>query len=119
GRRTLSFPVDAPPAAYSLPFTVTDQQNRTAMGNIIFSIVSPVGGMAPTTAVIGSITKATVRTSNNNVATPNVTSVTLDASPISLANNIALNDAGTNGDVTANNGTYSCDIRVPLTAALG
>src|SRR6185503_11521133 len=75
----VSFPVNANPGAFSLPFTVTDAQNRTAMGNIIFSIVSPTGSWTPASAVVGSEPRVSVALSGNGTATPGIASVTVDA----------------------------------------
>jgi len=116
--RSISFPVNTPPGAFSLPFTVTDAQGRQATGNIIFSIVAPTGAVTPATVIVGSVIKVTVTMSNGGVATPNISSVTVDASGLGLGT-LTLLDNGTGGDVTANNGVYSADVAIPFTTSPG
>ena len=116
--RSISFPVNTPPGAFSLPFTVTDAQGRQATGNIIFSIVAPAGAVTPATGIVGSVTKITVTMSNGGTATPNIDTVTVDASGLGLGT-LTLLDNGTGGDVTASNGVYSADVVIPFTTPAG
>jgi len=110
----VSFYVDMPATAANLPFVVTDAQSRTAEGNIVFSIIGAAGQAVPTQVLVGSAFVAEAVMSSDQTATPDIT-VSLDASPLGLGT-IAMNDAGTDGDATANDGTYSASVRVPLSA---
>ncbi|MBK8267226.1 MAG: hypothetical protein IPK83_02520 [Planctomycetes bacterium] len=112
----ISFPVNTFADGFSLPFTVTDVQNRTDNGNIIFSIIAPTGSLTPANPVIGSEPLATVAMSTNSQPTPGIDSVTVDASLFFGSSTLPLNDSGLNGDVTANDGIYSSRVRVPLDA---
>lgn len=117
--RNVSFPVNTSPGAFSLPFLVTDAQSRTDDGNIIFTIITPPGGVTPGSVVVGSEPKFTVTLSSGGTPAPGIASVTLDGSQFGLSNTLALNDAGNNGDTTANDGIYSRDARVALGTGAG
>ncbi len=113
----IAFFVDMPAGGANLPFVVTDAQSRTATGNIVFTIIGAAGQAVPETVLVGSSFVAEVAMSSDQTATPGI-AVVLDGTPLGLGSSIALNDAGTGGDVTANDGTYSGTVRVPLSAAL-
>jgi len=117
--RNVSFPVNTAPGAFSLPFLVTDAQNRTDDGNIIFTIITPPGGVTPGSVVVGSEPQFTVTLSSGGTPAPGIASVTMDASQFGLSNTLALNDAGANGDTTANDGIYSRTARVALGTGAG
>ena len=112
----VAFPVNAVPQAYSLPYTVTDAQARTASGNIIFSVVPPSGLATPTPAIAGSSPVLTVTMSNNGAATPGISTISVDASALG-AGTVSLLDNGqsANGDAVANNGIYSGKLALPIT----
>jgi hypothetical protein len=103
--RNVSFPINATPNTYTLPFTVTDSQGRQAMGNIIFSVVAPTGTLTPSTGVVAGTTS--VNASFIFGTAGGISSVILDASQLGLSATLALNDSGTNGDTTANDGTWA------------
>lgn len=114
----IRFPIDTIPNAFSLPFTVTDAQARTASGNIIFTITAPTGSFTPSTVVVGNSTLATIVLSPNTGGDANISSVTLDGSSLALGT-ISLNDSGTNGDATANDGRWNATVNVPANAGVG
>jgi hypothetical protein len=102
--RNVSFPINAVPNAYSLPFTVTDSQGRTATGNIIFSVVAPTGSLTPSVGVIAGVTS--VHASFVFGTAGGISSIVLDGTQIGLSATLALNDSGTGGDTAANDGTW-------------
>ncbi len=112
--RNIFFAASTPSATNVMPFTVTDGQNRTATGNIIFTLVTPTGTLTPAAVNRHGSTKVTINAGTGT----SYTSITVDGSPIGLGV-IAMNDSGTNGDATANDGIWSRDIVVPINATLG
>jgi hypothetical protein len=116
--RTFSAPVNASLGNVTLNYTVTDGQARTYAGTIVFTVTAPTAAVTPASVKLANAPLYTVSMSLAGAATPNISSVVVDASGIGLGN-VLLNDAGTNGDVAANNGVYSAAIRVPLSTAPG
>ncbi len=106
--RSVSFPVNTVPNSFSLPFTVTDAQSRQVTGNIIFSVVAPAGAITPNPVTWGGTAKATF----NFGTAGGIGSISVDGSPIGLSS-FNLNDSGTNGDTTANDGVWSANFVVP------
>jgi hypothetical protein len=102
--RNVSFPVNTLPNSFSLPFTVTDAQGRTAMGNIIFSVVAPTGTFTPSASVVAGVTEVHAEFVFGTVG--GISSVLLDLSQLGLSPTQALLDNGTGGDTTANDGTW-------------
>jgi hypothetical protein len=105
--RNVSFPITATPNAYSLPFTVTDAQGRTATGNIIFTVVAPTGTFTPSSGVVAGFT--TVHAEFIFGTAGGISSIVLDATQLGLSPTLALRDNGTGGDTTANDGTWGAN----------
>ncbi len=77
------------------------------------------GSVSPeVTGANGTLLFTVPVTPGSNPASTGLT-VTADLTAINLANNVALNDAGTNGDVTAGDGIYSVAVTVPASASFG
>jgi hypothetical protein len=89
---------------------------------------SSAKAVCPALASNGQVVPASVKQGNTTLISVQVTkgtnpvstgiAVTADLSAFGLATNVALNDGGTNGDVTANDGIYSVNLIVPPTQAV-
>lgn len=73
-----------------------------------------LGTVVPNQIILGSTGKMTVQVSRGSGSPNNITSVVVDASPVGLSSSFALNDSGTNGDVTPNDNVWSADISFPV-----
>jgi hypothetical protein len=77
-----------------------------------------VGTVTPNQLGVGSRGRMTVNVSRGSGSPNNITSVVVDASSIGLGS-IALNDGGTNGDISPNDNVWSRYIAFPVDATLG
>ncbi|MCA3005830.1 MAG: hypothetical protein LW650_11890 [Planctomycetaceae bacterium] len=116
--RDIAFPVSATPGGITLPFVATDAQNRTATGNIIFTLTAPVGAVTPNPITAGDngLVSLTL-TPNAQLPTP-IGSVVLDLSSVG-GGTVNLNDGGTTGDPTANDGVWNANFTLPAGTPAG
>jgi hypothetical protein len=112
--RSLAFPVNTTPGSVILPFTVTDAQNRTANGNIIFTVTLPTGTITPNPVRAGDPALVTMALPSNG----NIASVSLDLAQVAGTTQ-PLNDSGVNGDAAAGDGTWSASFTMPVDALGG
>ncbi|MGQ0627768.1 MAG: DVUA0089 family protein, partial [Phycisphaerales bacterium] len=110
--RTVGFPINATPGGAVLPFIITDGQDRTGAGNIVFSVIGVGGSVTPAPARTGEMATVTVPLARNTGGANDIVAVTVDASSVG-AGTLMLNDLGQNGDTTSGDGIWSSAFLIP------
>lgn len=100
------------PGAKNLTATIADAQNRSSTTGIALTVLTPtspqiVAAVTPNAADLGATVLFTASVTGGTNPTSTGVSVTADLSSIGGSATQTLYDDGSNGDVTAGDGTYS------------
>ncbi len=115
--RDLSFPVNTTPGTISLPFTVTDAQNRTSAGDIFFAVVGPSGAISPSPAIAGQSATVTVTLAPGTFGPADIASVVVSSPGVISATQ--LSDSGLFPDLTQNDGLWTGTVNIDAAASGG
>jgi hypothetical protein len=119
---SLAVPTGQTASTYMLNFTATDTDGRTGTASTSLVVQTPIASgpislsnakTTPANVTAGGTALLTVAFTPGTLPTSSGVSITADLSAFGGSATQPLNDAGTNGDATASDGTYSYQFTVP------
>lgn len=116
--------VDTPPAALTLPVSISDLQQRSASADIALTVLAStapggIGLATPDTVAVTQPTLLTVQTTAGSSPPSTGIGVSADLSSLGGAANQAFRDDGNGGDATAGDGIFSFQIAPAVGTATG